>query len=297
MAAGDARPVPRKNIAFRVYFPILDADGDFVSAAAALDSEVSIDGAAFADATSEATEIGTSGLYFLDLTAAEMNGDAVVVQVKTTTTGAKTTPIIMYPEEAGDYRAAVTSMGADVLTAAATAADFTTEIQAGLATSAALTTVSGLVDDLETRLTAARAGYLDNLSLGAVALSTQVDALEAAAIAIEADTQDLQSRVPAVLVAGRIDASVGAMAANVMTAASLAADAGTEIADAILARNIAGGSSTGRTVTSALRRIRNRVAIAAGTMTVYQEDDTTSDHTAVVTTAAGNPITQIDPDT
>ena len=60
MAAGDARPIPRKNVAYRVTFPILDADGDLVTAAAALDSEVSVDGGTFADATSEATEIATS---------------------------------------------------------------------------------------------------------------------------------------------------------------------------------------------------------------------------------------------
>lgn len=104
MAASDARPVPRKNTAFRVTFPILDADGDPVSAAAALDSEVSLDGAAFADCTNEATEIGTSGIYYLDLTAAEMNADTVALRVQTSTSGAKTAPIIFYPEEVGDLR-------------------------------------------------------------------------------------------------------------------------------------------------------------------------------------------------
>lgn len=104
MASSDARPVPRKNTAFRVYFPLLDADGDTVTGASGLDSEVSIDGAAFSDCTNEATEIGSSGIYYLDLTAGEMNGDAVVVQVKTSTVGAKTTPIVFYPEELGDFR-------------------------------------------------------------------------------------------------------------------------------------------------------------------------------------------------
>lgn len=46
---------------------------------------------------------------------------------------------------------------------------------------------------------------------------------------IETDTQDIQGRLPAALVSGRIDASVGAMAANVLTASALAADAVTEI--------------------------------------------------------------------
>jgi hypothetical protein len=47
--------------------------------------------------------------------------------------------------------------------------------------------------------------------------------------AIETDTQDIQGRLPAALVSGRIDASVGAMAANTLTASALATDAVTEI--------------------------------------------------------------------
>lgn len=46
---------------------------------------------------------------------------------------------------------------------------------------------------------------------------------------IQADTEDIQGRLPAALVSGRIDASVGAMAANVMTAAAAAADLTTEL--------------------------------------------------------------------
>lgn len=87
----------KKNAAFKAVFPILDADGDLVSAAAGLDSEVSIDGGTFADCTNEATEIATSsGMYYLDLTAAEMNGDVIAVIVKCTTTGAKTTALVFY---------------------------------------------------------------------------------------------------------------------------------------------------------------------------------------------------------
>jgi cell division protein ZapA (FtsZ GTPase activity inhibitor) len=46
---------------------------------------------------------------------------------------------------------------------------------------------------------------------------------------VETDTADIQTRLPAALVSGRIDASVGAMAANVMTAAAAAADLTTEL--------------------------------------------------------------------
>lgn len=81
---------------------------------------------------------------------------------------------------------------------------------AGTSLAADLLTIDNLVDDLEGRLTATRAGYLDNLSAGAVALQASVDTLEASATAIEADTQDIQSRLPAALVGGRIDATVDA---------------------------------------------------------------------------------------
>ena len=113
MAASDARPIPRKNVAFRLTVPILDADGDLVTGASSLDSEVSLDGAAFADCTNEATEIGSTGIYYLDLTASEMNADTVVVQVKTATSGAKTSVIVMYPEEAGDVRADMVAISGD----------------------------------------------------------------------------------------------------------------------------------------------------------------------------------------
>ena len=105
MAASDATAVPVKNQAYRVTFPILDADGDLVSGAGGLDSKVSKDSGTFADCTSEATEIATSsGLYYLDLTATEMNADTVAIIVKTSTSGAKTTPIVLYPQESGDIK-------------------------------------------------------------------------------------------------------------------------------------------------------------------------------------------------
>lgn len=42
---------------------------------------------------------------------------------------------------------------------------------------------------------------------------------------VETDTADIQTRLPAALVSGRIDASVGAMASGVLTATAIAADA------------------------------------------------------------------------
>ncbi|MEA3281674.1 MAG: hypothetical protein U9Q68_03805 [Euryarchaeota archaeon] len=236
MASGDATPFPIKNQAYRVTFPILDADGDLVEGMAGLDSEVSKDGGTFANCTNEATEILTivhdvndttnsitsanasdqttlntllneiksdynahvasttfhdsadstntvtsadasdlatsmtlaneiktdynahrnqadvhphddsgnvvssadgtdlattitlaneiktdynahltgtvgSGMAYLDLTATEMNADTIAGVIKSTTTGAKTTPFVLYPAENTDIPVNVTAIG------------------------------------------------------------------------------------------------------------------------------------------------------------------------------------------
>jgi len=81
---------------------------------------------------------------------------------------------------------------------------------------------------------------------------------------------------------------------QVSAAAAVAPTAAT-VADAILARNLAGGSDGGRTVRDALRVSRNRTEIDAGTLTVYAEDDTTPAWTAAVTTEARDALKEINP--
>ena len=95
--------------------------------------------------------------------------------------------------------------------------------------------------------------------------------------------------------AGAIDAA--AIAANALGASELAQDAAQEVADELLNRDLAGGASGNtRGVRNALRTLRNKVAEAAGTATVYEEDDATAAWTAAVTrTAATNAITTVDP--
>jgi len=92
----------KKATATRIVFPILDADGDPVPDATDLDSQYSIDGAQFIACTDEAHNIANpggatnTGLYYLDLTSGEMNGDKIAVQVKTSSSGAKTTMLVIY---------------------------------------------------------------------------------------------------------------------------------------------------------------------------------------------------------
>lgn len=110
-----------KNVATYIVAPIVDADGDIVTGAAGLDSELNYwdDGNApqstFTDCTNEATEIGSTGVYYLSLTQAEMNHDYVYVIVKTSTAGAKTQHILI---NCKNQAADVTAVSGD-----ATAAD------------------------------------------------------------------------------------------------------------------------------------------------------------------------------
>lgn len=134
MASTDARLIPYKNAAWRVTFTILDADGDPVSGATGLDSEVSKDAAAFADCTNEATEIGSSGVYYLDLTNSEMNADTVAIRVQTSSSGAKTTLLVAYPQEADDIRASVTHWAGSAVASPDTAGHPKVTVKSGTGT-------------------------------------------------------------------------------------------------------------------------------------------------------------------
>jgi len=114
-------------------------------------------------------------------------------------------------------------------------------------------------------------------------------------------TQLLATAANLAVVAGYLDTEIAAIKAktdNLPAAPAAVGDIPTAVenADALLGRNVSGGSSTGRTVKQALHVLRNKSAVAAGTLTVYDTDDTTSSWTATVSSdAAADPITGIDP--
>lgn len=113
VAAGDGHEFPIYAGRFRITFPLLDADGDLVTGASTPDSEVSIDGGTFADCTNEMTELATnSGIYRLDLTAAEMTGKTIAIIAKSATSGMKTTPIILNPKRMPILRSGTAQAGA-----------------------------------------------------------------------------------------------------------------------------------------------------------------------------------------
>jgi hypothetical protein len=87
-----------------------------------------------------------------------------------------------------------------------------------------------------------------------------------------------------------------AFASNAIDANVLAVDAANEIADALLNRNVAGGSSTGRLVKEALYALRNKTSISSSTLQVWNNDDTSIVWSATLSSdAAAIPITGIDP--
>jgi hypothetical protein len=99
---------------------------------------------------------------------------------------------------------------------------------------------------------------------------------------------DLDTQLAAIITAVGTRAAAG-------DAMTLTAGERLAVADALLARNVAGGGSGTRTVKEALAVLRNRIAVAGGTMTVYAADDVTPLWTAVATQTAGNPVSEIDP--
>lgn len=100
---------------------------------------------------------------------------------------------------------------------------------------------------------------------------------------------------------GIVDSILDDTGTSGVVVASVGASERNAIADAFLDRNMATGADNGadntttRTVRQALRALRNRVNISGGTMTVYKENDSDASWTAAVSTAAGDPISQVNP--
>lgn len=233
------------------------------------------------------------------------------------------------------------AINADAITAAKLAADVTTELQSGLATAAALATVDGIVDTivattdkLDDTLEDDGGTYrfttnaLEQAPSGGGSLtandvwthatrtltaldedSTTLDldatirgavGLSAADLDTQLSTIDdyLDTEMAAALAA--VDTEVAAIKAktdNLPAAPAATGDIPTAVqnADALLGRNVAGGSSAGRLVKEALYVLRNKTEIASGTLTVFGTDDATPAFTADVVTTAGDPISSVDP--
>jgi len=229
------------------------------------DAKVSKDGGALANLTTLPSVIGSSAIVQIDLSSTEMNADNVT--------------IVLSDAAGGQW--------CDLVINLQTAANQFDDV----ALASALATVNAYVDELESRLTAARAGYLDNLSGGAVALAS-------ALATVNAYVDELESRLTAAR-AGYLDSlnSGVPLAAGAITEAKFSSGGLNAIADAILKRDwtqVTGEAS--RSVLNALRFLRNKWTAIGATLTVMKEDDSTTAWTAAITKdAASDPITGSDP--
>lgn len=102
-------------------------------------------------------------------------------------------------------------------------------------------------------------------------------ATAAALTLVQGDTDDIQSRLPAALVSGRMDSSVGAMAANVITAAATAVDFGTEIASAIWTYAVEGTHTAEQYVRVMASALFGKLSGVDGATRTYRDVDDTKD--------------------
>lgn len=196
---------PKKNSAYIIYTALVSqADTKIfksVPTLAAGDFKVVIDGAASANLATLPTNTPGGVFIKISLSAGEMNGDNISVacidaagaewcdQLLNIQTSVRNIDDLAYPATSGR------SMVVDA---------------------------AGLVDANAVKVGPTGAGTAQ----GAGDLKALIDAVDNF---VDTEITDIQNRLPAALVSGRIDASVGAMAANTMNASALATDAVTEI--------------------------------------------------------------------
>ena len=134
----------------------------------------------------------------------------------------------------------------------------------------------------------------DQLAASAVAEIQAGLATSAALATVQADTDDIQTRLPAALVGGRMDSSVGAMATNTLTADALAADAlaeiKTQVTDALNVDTYAEVGQEAPAATQTIRKMlgllykgwRNRATQTATQYSLFNDDATTIGQKATV---------------
>jgi len=175
---------------------------------AAGDFQVSIDGGALANlATLPAVTPASSKMVKITLSTSEMNGDNVTV-VCSDASGSEWADLVFNIQTSvrgNDDLAFPTTSGRSIdVTAGGTVGIDWANVEAPTTT----------------------------VTLSGTTVKTATD--------VETDTADIQSRLPAALVSGRIDASVGAMATDVITSTALAASAVTEIQSGLSTLDAAG---------------------------------------------------------
>jgi hypothetical protein len=138
------------------------------------------------------------------------------------------------------------------------------------------------------------------LWLGVAPLALSSQRVQALVGAISADAITATAIQNNAITAAKInDAAITAAKFNAgaIDANALAGDAGTELADALLKRDLSlVTGEAARSVLNALRILRNKWTVMAGVLSVKKEDDSTEAWNAALTSLAGaDPITGQDP--
>jgi hypothetical protein len=259
-----------------------------------------IDGT-FAAGGGTVTEDGTTGSYKYAMSQADTNGNnisfiftgtgAMPVCVNIVTTAADPTDTVRFGLTAMP-NVASGNAGALIVSGTGTAA---LSVSSGLVTLAGVTHTGAVIPTVSA-VTGLTASNLDATISSRMATYTQ-------------PTGFLAATFPTGTIANTTNITAGTLTTvttatnltnnNDKTGYGLTAPQHNLIADAILDRDMStgsdSGSSTVRTMRQALRFLRNKFAIVAGTLTVYKEDDTTASWTAAITTTAGNPVSSSDP--
>jgi len=238
-----ALPYPVKGCRYSLLVPYLDADGDPTDPTTP-DTERSIDAAAFADCAEEVTTItGANGMGYITLTGDELNGSLIAVAAKVAS-GPKNTLATIHPRVLPVLYSGTASAGAASSITLATdipaVADLligcivrTTGGTGGGGGSGSLNNQARVITDFTTGRVAT---VVPNWETTPDATTTYEVLLTEGALIRFADVQLWRAVQPNALVSSRVDASVGAMAADVVTAAAIAngaIDAATFAAGAI----------------------------------------------------------------
>jgi hypothetical protein len=249
-----ALPFPVKAARYTLFVPYLDADGDPTDPTTP-DTERSIDAAAYADCTEEVTTVtGTNGSGILTLTGDETNGSLILVAAKVAS-GPKATLLEVRPRVLPTVRTGTAQAGAAGSITLDSGASAITDYYVGCIVRTTGGTGggggSGALNNQARVITAyngsTKAATIeppwettpDSTTTFAVHLT------DLANYALRANVESWISVPPNALVSGRVDASVGAMAANTVTAAALATDAVAEIADGVWDEDATGHQTQG----------------------------------------------------
>jgi hypothetical protein len=290
----------KKNTAYYLSFPAIDSTtpASYKSGLSPVDTAYYKDGAgawtslAIADT---ATEIGSTGVYEIDLSASELNHDKVFVKFS-----------VSGMADDG-YMFDLTANGIDDLATPTNITAATGIVLSGVThTGAVIPTVSVLtghtpqtadhtaaIADIPTNaeFNAKLPNNLNTTALGNIGIDWANIENPTTAQNLSATNIDVDQVVASVT--GSVGSNLELGPAEVTAAVPTAL----ENADALLNRDMSAISdTTARSPLNALRFLRNKWSVSGATLTVTKEDDATSAWTATVTTdATADPITGNDP--